>query len=131
MLFTPQPNGSLLVELDTWREFRAKWRDAPPDHRIVLADKRPAVLDPHADPLTDRPTLYTPHWHIWSCVRNLQQLDMPAESRTMRCASCNEPMKPIEHETYWKFACERCHSREIWGKDAVGGTIGAGEREIT
>jgi hypothetical protein len=36
-----------------------------------------------------------------------------------------------EYENVWTFRCEVCKSVEAWGKDVVGGTQGAGEREKT
>ena len=51
--------------------------------------------------------------------------------RTRLCEACGTAMR-LTHEwsEVWTFACERCHSAEIWGKDVVGGTRGAGTREV-
>ena len=131
MLITHRPDGSTLIEL-TGRQFQDKYKAAPVQERVVMADKRPAVRTVSELGVT----YYTILEHLWEMLRYLPRNRPKVENRVMRCDACQGDMT-VTHEYdgggkgagFWTFACDRCKSREIWSKDIVGGTKGGGEKE--
>ena len=130
MLITHRPDGSTLIEL-TGRQFGEKYREATPAERVVMDDKRPAVRR-----VSDLGvTYYTIAGLLWEILRGLPRRQPKVQNRVMRCDACGSDMQ-VTHEYeatataagYWTFACPKCKSREIWGKDIVGGGKG-GEKE--
>jgi len=132
MHLTRLPNGTLLVELDG-RAFAEMLKDAPQSTKLQLPDKRPAIAKyaPRTTLEDSEQTYYTLHWYIWERIRSLPQYQN-VPSRTRLCDNCGTALKvKEEREDHWLFACPRCDTREFWGKQLIGGTIGAGQREKT
>lgn len=128
MLLDRLPSGSPVFSL-AWKQFADEWRTTDQRHHAVLDDGRPAVIH-DGDP----PSYHTVAAALWEHVRPrlaalLATRQHPARHRL--CEACGTAMR-LTHEwtDVWTFACERCGSVEAWGKDVVGGTIGAGAREL-
>ena len=121
-----------LVFCCTWREFLQAWRQADQAHRVVLPDGRPAA---RTDGEGEVPPSYTSlHPHVWPVLRaRLKEafaLVPPSSKRVRLCEACRSELKVSREESMvWHFKCETCGSIEIYGKDFVGGTPGAGEKE--
>lgn len=113
------------------KTFWTAMRDAPASDRVVLPDGRPALRS-----VSQVGTFYrTLHPLIWQASRKIlkeygaRALVQPV-SRTRLCQSCLTPMAvKRELEGIWVLACPMCESVELWGKQLVGGTQGAGDRE--
>lgn len=131
-LLTRRPDGGLLIEtrLDYFLE---KWKAAPRHHKLVLADRRPAVrtIDEQGINLT------TLHPEAWDRVRAviqplLAQGELKHPSRERLCEFCSTTLTVVrELHDCWVFRCPSCETSEIHSKALVGGTIGAGEKETT
>jgi hypothetical protein len=117
-----------------WQDFLHEWRAASPENRVVLPDKRPAVRRPpsESDP---RPSYVTVHAKAWEEIKPKLAMRMRLMAHPKRgrlCAACGATMKVTQElEEVWSFSCPVCKSVENWGKNLVGGQMGAGEREKT
>ena len=129
------PDRSLVFAVG-WAEFRRLWLEAELKDRVVLDTGRPAVLT-GTDPLDGRRSYHAPHASIWAIVRAQQRHRAQAPGvvvvhpkRGRLCQQCGAEMEMVrEHEHTWAFACPACKSSEVYGKDRLGGTEGAGEAE--
>lgn len=131
MLFTRRADGTLLVEL-TGKQFTEMWRQAPHAHRLVMDDRRPAVRKVEEDGIT----LYTIHAMLWEILRDLPRGQAKVQNRVVRCDACGSDMTVAREYDgggksagCWCFKCPKCASTEIWSKEILGGTKGAGEKE--
>ena len=128
MLLTRRPDGTILFE-GTWRDFMSEWRAATPADRVVLADGRPAVARRQVEP----PNFFTIHGQVWEIVRPRLTAAMqgaPPKKRERLCEVCRTPMGVAREFTdVWSFKCPACRSVQMFGKDVIGGTHGAGEKE--
>mgnify|MGYP001614642845 CR=1 FL=1 len=127
---TRRPDGSLLVETRV-DYFLEMWRGAAQENRLVLDDQRPAVhrKDEQGDTIL---TIHPAAWeHLRTRIKQLLaagELKHPAKKRL--CEFCSTELKLVREMTdSWVFRCEACHTAEIHGKDFVGGTQGAGQKE--
>ena len=115
-----------------WDEFLRQWNAAPQANRVVLPDKRPAVRRP-PDEGEDKPSYVTVHPLVWEDIRPRleQRMALRVHPRRARlCQACGAEMRVSkEYEQVWAMVCTVCKSVEAWGKDIVGGTPGAGEKE--
>lgn len=132
MLMTRQPDGSLLFE-GSWSDFLMDWKLAKQADKVVLADRRPAVVRRHPD--TGEVSYVTLHPRVWDIARAQFQEMLrlnPPKKRERLCRACRQPMT-ISRETtdVWCFKCSRCDTVDIEAKALVGGTIGAGQEEKT
>jgi len=124
--FAPQIGRPLLI-LTRWAAFAQEWRTAEPSRRMVLSDGRPGILSERSGSVL---TLPDPVWQLVKRGFRDQLQQEPPRKRTRRCEACGADLERArEFEWAWTFVCRRCQSTEVWGKDRVGGTVGAGERE--
>lgn len=127
MLCHLQKDGSWLIE-ERLDEFLRQWKLTARDARVVLEDRRPAIRT-HTDPVT----YLTIHPYVWDLVKQKLKETLrgtPPPPRTRRCEGCGGELKVTrEYEQVWVFACDRCKSVETHGKNLVGGSVGAGEKE--
>ena len=134
MLLDRRPDGSLVIET-RWDDFVTAWRAADDAHRVALGDGRPAVmrdapLSLDADPKPAYLTVAQPAWDVLRRRVKEAFRGEPPPPRTRLCQACRGPLTLAkEYEDVWTFVCGQCRSRETGGKDVVGGTRGAGERE--
>lgn len=129
-IFTRRADGVLVVEtrLD---HFLEKWKVAPLRDKMALDDGRPAVrtVDDQGINLT------TIHPEMWGRVRAiikplLKKAELDHPSRGRMCELCGMTLKLVrELSDTWVFYCDACHTGEVHGKNIVGGTVGAGEKE--
>lgn len=132
MLITHRPDGSTLIEL-TGKQFTEKYREADRNERVVMDDRRPAVRRQTELGVT----YYTILGRLWEILKGLPRGTPKVQNKVMYCDACGAPMQ-VTHEYdgggqgagFWTFACDRCKSSEIWSKDTVGGSRGAGEKEV-
>ena len=137
MKIVRRPDGTHDVQVATWREFQDAWRAAPVEHRAVFDDGRPCVYRPaRADEETGLlgASYLSPLPGLWALVRSrtkeLVALREPRK-RERNCAACGSAMTLTrELATVWVFHCAVCKAVEQFGKDVIGGTIGAGESEV-
>lgn len=131
MLIERLPDGSPTFCVG-WREFLADWQGADQAHRVVLTDGRPAVRSEPGEG-EERSSYTTLHPHVWPMIRRRLKeafARVPAAKRVRLCEACRAEMKVAqEHGAVWVFRCPACGSVEIHGKDRIGGTMGAGEKE--
>lgn len=124
------PDGTLLIEL-RWQDFAAQWRAVPQASKSILTDGRPAIRQ--LGEAGKQPSYRTIPFGIWTIVRQRAReafLANPPAKRERRCQNCDTAMKVArEYAHAWTFKCPKCMGSEIWGKDQVGGTRGAGENE--
>lgn len=112
-------------------EFWGAMKAAPKDARVVLPDNRPGVKR-QTDLGDVILTLYPAVWAMQKRkLKELRGYDLiQPVSRTRLCQICLTPMKVTrEMEQLWVMKCPACKSTEMWGKQFVGGTWGAGEKE--
>ena len=129
-LLTQLPDGSWLIEgrLD---HFLEKWKTATVHEKVVLPDKRPAVLSVSDEGLS----VVTIHPEAWDRVRAkveplLQAGGLTHPHRTRLCEFCGTELKlKREMNDCWVFWCTSCETAEIQSKRLVGGTLGQGEKE--
>lgn len=124
------PNAPLVLTVPS-KEFWGSMQRAPKSARVVLPDNRPGLK---------RETelgavIVTLHPAVWAKQRKVllqkrgYDLIQPV-ARTLLCELCAEPMKVVrEMEQLWVMKCPVCKGTEMWGKQIVGGTWGAGEKE--
>jgi hypothetical protein len=127
-------DGTREFQVATWREFRADWLAAPREHRGLFdEDRRPCVFRP-AGADGQEPSYIAPHPMVWERVRARTREAMaqaPPRKRTRRCEACDTELTVArELSGLWVFRCGSCGSTEMFGKDVVGGTVGAGESEV-
>lgn len=129
MLITRRPDGSLLVEVRA-DQFSKEWRTTPQSRRVVLPDKRPAILKLDEAGV---PTYTTVMGHAWEVMRVLARDRATLKGKTnctKLCEQCSYELKLVwEEHRHWIFECPACKSREIHSKDMIGGQIGAGTKE--
>jgi hypothetical protein len=131
-LLTQLPDGSWLIEgrLD---HFLEKWKHAQMGCKVVLPDKRPAVLCMSDEGLS----VVTIHPEAWERVRAKVEPLLKAGSlqhphRQRLCEFCGTELKlKREMNDCWVFWCTSCETAEIQAKRLVGGTLGQGETEKT
>lgn len=131
MLLTHRPDGSLLIECNG-RQFGDLWKTATVAERVVMDDRRPAIRRQSDLGLT----YYTIAGVLWEILRSLPRGQPKVQNKIMRCDACGSDMQ-VTHEYdgggqsagFWTFVCPKCRSTEIWSKEIVGGTKGAGEKE--
>ena len=129
MLIDKGPNGSLII-CQGWRHFLEDWRTATPAERTVLPDRRPAVRREGEDGRATYLTIYPAVWEFMRGRITEAFRQTPPPKRVRLCAGCREEMVvTIEYEDVWCWTCPQCRSSETWGKNLVGGTIGAGLKE--
>ena len=141
-IFTRLPSGDLLIEADLTR-FQQEFQKTPKEDRVKLKDgrlglRRHDVMDPESY------TVMTVHQEVWErmvfaakrqtsnmkeFLTRFEQKAAPAKKRL--CKECGAEQKErMEKEQWWSFYCPSCEKNEIWGKNLIGGTWGAGEKEI-
>ena len=131
MLLERYRDGGLMFQT-RWDKFAQDWRTSTAKERVVLDDGRPAIRREAAD--EDGEITYTTLApELWSRIKSRQREAFamnPPPPRTRLCQACRAEMKVSrEFEAVWCFTCPTCGSSETWGKDVVGGSIGAGEKE--
>lgn len=123
-------DGTLILEV-RWREFADAWASAPLAERVALDDGRPAVIRHDRD--GGQPSFLTVYPTTWGMVRHRLMEAFAGErptKRTRRCQACDSILTVArEYPQAWTFKCPACGGREVWGKNLVGGTRGAGEEE--
>jgi hypothetical protein len=128
---TIQPSNQTVEIMVPSKEFWREIRQAPREARVVLDDNRPGVkkqTELGEIILTLYPAVWAKQKKILKEKRGYE-LIQPV-SRTRLCDLCATPMKVIrELEQLWVMKCPACRSTEMWGKQLVGGTWGAGEKE--
>ena len=131
MLITHRLDGSTLIEL-SGKQFQDIYRDADVREKVVMEDRRPAVRKVNDLGIT----YYTIVGMLWEVLKGLPRGQRKVQNKVMHCDACGSKMK-VTHEYdgngqgagFWTFACDACKSREIWSKEIVGGTPGAGTKE--
>lgn len=129
-LLTKRPDESWLVEtrLDY---FLDRWKTSAMADRLVLDDQRPAVRSTSPEGVS----LITIHPDAWDRVRAhikplLKQGELVHPNKKRLCEFCGSELKVKREMTdAWVFHCPACQTSEIHGKNLVGGTLGAGEKE--
>jgi len=117
----------ILTEVGS-RAFNAEFRRSTEAQQFVLDDGRPAIM---AEPLFGVPHAVTMYMHVWE-IRKSQYLakHLPAGSHERGCPTCGCKMEVTrELESTWSFRCPVCKTVDAWGKQIVGGTHGAGQKE--
>lgn len=117
-----------------WQDFLREWRAAAPENRVVLPDNRPAVRK-EPEGVEDRPSYTTVHAVAWESIRPALQRRLALTQHPKRarlCQACGAEMRVAQElEQVWSFQCPQCRSVETWGKNLIGGQMGAGEKEKT
>ena len=133
MYITRQPDGTVLVET-TAKAFLDEWKQASSHCKVLLDDKRPAIVR-QPDMANGDPTFLTLMPAVWDRMKavgwkKLQTARHPPHARL--CEVCGAKLRLVcESAQHWIFKCLQCPTRETWGKTMLGGTIGAGNKEIT
>lgn len=141
-IFSRTPQGDLIIEVDLSR-FQEAFQKTPREDRIKLQDGRLGLRS--YEELTDSYTIQTVHPEVWERMvfaasrqtHNMKEYltrfeagEAPQRSRL--CRKCGAELRArLEREIWWAFYCPTCEHREVWGKQIVGGTWGAGEKEIS
>lgn len=133
MLLERYRDGALMFSV-RWDKFAQDWRTATAKERVVLDDGRPAIRREPAEGDEDGEVTYTTLApELWNRIKSRQREAFamnPPPPRTRLCQACRAPLKVSrEYEAVWTFRCETCGSSETWGKQEVGGSWGAGEKE--
>ena len=133
MILERYTDGGLMFAI-RWDLFAQEWRTATPKERVVLNDGRPAIRREPTEGDEDGETTYTTLVPaLWDEINKRQKEAFaihPPPPRTRFCQACRAELKVArEYEAVWCFSCPRCGSAETWGKDVLGGSIGAGEKE--
>ena len=126
MLVTNLPDGSVLYE-GRADHFSQEWNVAPTKDKVVLPDGRPAVRWQKESGQTAYTTILP---YLWSILKTLPRDRQMVKNRVKLCEACGAELKMVkETEQCWSFACDKCKSVEVHGKDFLGGTIGQGLKE--
>lgn len=95
-------------------EFSREWRAADRCDRVVLPDKRPAVLC-HTE-LGD--LFFTIHPEAWDRMRRLPRNRAIIANRTRLCEFCSSELRCWKDDReFWYFHCPSCTSTEIHSKN--------------
>ena len=128
-LMPASPNALEIIV--TSKEFWSTMAAAPRSARCVLKDNRPGVKkDTELGPviLTLAPAVWAKQKKVLKEKRGYDLIVPPA--KTKLCLFCSTPMKVTQElEQIWIMQCPHCRGTELWGKQLVGGTWGAGEKE--
>ena len=133
MILTRRKDGGLVFE-ERWDRFCSEWRAASAKERVVLDDGRPAVRrEPRPEDEDGEVTFTTLAPALWERIKSRQRAAFamePPPKRVRLCQACRAEMGVArEYESVYCFRCPVCGSSETWGKQIVGGTFGAGEKE--
>ena len=127
---TRKPNDPTVIVV-TSKEFWATMAKTPTSDRVVMEDCRPGVrreteLGPVV--LTLAPAVWEKQKKVLKAKRGYDLILPPAQTKL--CLFCSAPMKVTrELEQISIMKCPHCQATEMWGKQVVGGTLGAGEKE--
>lgn len=97
-------------------EFSREWRAADRKDRIVLPDKRPAVLC-HNE-LGD--LVFTIHPEAWDRLKRLPRDRRIIANRRRLCEFCGSELRCWKDDReFWYFHCRSCTSTELHSKNLV------------
>ena len=108
--------------------FNAEFRKAASGDLHELPDGRPAIM---TQALFGEVHVTTMYPMVWDRRKSrVGQTNRAVGSAERGCPTCGCTMVLTnELETTWSFWCPDCKTVETWGKQIIGGTIGAGEKE--
>lgn len=97
-------------------EFSREWRVATRDDRVMLPDKRPAVIC-H----TEFGDLYfTMHPEAWDRLKRLPRDRPIIANRTRLCEFCSTELRCWKDDRdVWYFKCPSCKSTELHSKSLI------------
>jgi hypothetical protein len=136
MILATLRDRSLVFE-DAWGALRQKWRAAPSADQVILEDGRPAVRLYVED---GRVAYQSVPPAVWGEIKG--KLAMRSQligggpiahpKRGRLCVTCGAALEVTkEYGSAWCFRCPICRAVEVFGKDVIGGTVGAGDVEKT
>jgi len=121
----PSPGDPIITEVGR-SAFIAAYIKSRSDERHTTKDKRPAIRTGNSFGYE----IWTvPNEIAWDIMKSAAG-SKPVMSYEHQCRTCGSAMKMTrEFGDTWAFHCQNCKTVHVQGKDKVGGTHGAGEKE--